>query len=88
MTQPEAIKNELKKEFESLSLVLQYCTEKTAMLKPGERIMINQQRAYLLRLIEGEDNGFIQSDGIVKKTENILQLIKKTHWKPTETTIL
>jgi uncharacterized protein with PIN domain len=64
-----------------LLMVLHYASEKTAMLKVGERICINQERAALMRLKEGTDTGFIQSETVMKKIDNILELMQKTNWQ-------
>ena len=82
MKTPAKIMDLIIKELDELHLVLQYSSEKTAMLTAGERIMINQERASLFRALAGHPTSFEQSEGVEKKKQEILMLIKRTRWEP------
>ncbi|RWX03393.1 hypothetical protein [Flavobacterium cerinum] len=84
MNQPEQIREEILNELDQLMLILQYSSEKTAMLSTGERIMINQERAALFRALAGETIGFLQTPEIEQKKNSILKLINRSNWKPKE----
>ncbi len=76
-------KEAIKERLYLLFLVLQYASEKTAMLTTGERIMINQERAQLFHEL---DYPLIParpvSEEIEQKIKKIDQLIQIYNWQP------
>lgn len=77
------LQGQIEQRLDELYTALVYSREKTALLTTGERICVNQERAALYRLLEGVETKFIQSEGVQKKIEKILNLIDRSGWVPT-----
>lgn len=71
--------------FYQLTEVLEYASVKTALLTVGEKILINQERAYLLNQRNPSELQSIREyhvpEGVEKKIQIIVKLIKKSEWK-------
>ena len=67
--------------FHILSQVLEYTVIKTALLSVGEKILINQERAYLLNQSNPPELRTIREykvpESIEKKIKNIVKLINQ-----------
>jgi hypothetical protein len=63
-----------------LLLALQFSTQKTEMLKTGERILINQERSALLQ----NRLNYNLPLAVEKKIATITKLIEVYQWKPEE----
>lgn len=65
--------------FHELGVVLEFTSLKTALLTPGERILIHQERAYLLNQSNPEEPRTIREyqvpGHIERKIKSILKLI-------------
>jgi hypothetical protein len=77
---------EINDRFVDLTKVLIYTREKTALLTVGEKILIHQERAYLLNQNNVPELQTIRAykvpEQIEKKIQNIINLIIKTRWTP------
>lgn len=65
-----------------LEKILKYTSEKTALLTTGEKILIHQERAYLINQDNPPELQTIRKykvpESIEKKIENIVKLIQNT----------
>lgn len=70
--------------FFQLTEVLQYASVKTALLSVGEKILINQERAFLLNQRNPPELQTIREyqvpESIEKKIQIIVKLIKQSEW--------
>lgn len=70
--------------FFQLTKVLQYASVKTALLSVGEKILINQERAFLLNQRNPPELQTIREykvpESIEKKIQIIVKLIKQSEW--------
>lgn len=76
-----------KSRISQLNIVLQYCSEKRTIFTRGERILINQERGYLLSLNTPNPvliKVFEYSELLTYKINSTLKEIKHNNWKPWE----
>lgn len=76
-----------KSRISQLNLLLQYCSFKGGIFKSGERICINQERAYLLSL--NDENPIIikvfeYNKLLACKIDLTLNKIEQLNWQPKE----
>lgn len=70
-----------------LNLLLQYCSFKHGIFTRGERICINQERAYLLSLNTEKPlirKAFDYDKMLEYKMDSTIEKIKTLNWKPKE----
>ena len=70
-----------------LNILLQYCSFKNGIFTIGERICINQERAYLLSLNDESHvirKVFEYNKKLEYKIDSNLEKIKTLNWKPKE----
>lgn len=85
MKLPTRIIEQIEVKLGELHLALIYSNEHEhleCILTPHERILVNQERAHLYRVLDGKPPNFVQRPQVQNKIIRILYLIERTNWQP------